>query len=147
MSGPSHRHFRQLATTCCCLISSSRLATAQASRTTTLDFAAGSQFEDYLRVLQIDGLEPLRPWSIRGFSPGTISEFAMADSTGPWALRKNFRNASIEAGSVGMGATFNSAYPYGANDGPVWAGRGLTLIASAGIEGHAGPLSFTLSPK
>jgi hypothetical protein len=98
-------------------------------------------------VLQIAGLEPLRPWSIRGFPQRIISEFAMADSTGPWALRTNFRNAPLEAGSVGVGATFNSAYPYGANDGPVWAGRGLTLIASAGIEGHAGPFSFTLSPK
>jgi len=147
MSGPRHGHFRLLSTVSCCLIAFSTLAAAQASRTTTLDFATGSQFEDYLRVLQIEGLEPLRPWSIRGFSPRTISDFAMADSTGPWALRQNFRNAPIEAASVGIGATFNSAYPHGANDGPVWAGRGLTLIANAGIEGHAGPLSFTLSPK
>jgi hypothetical protein len=147
MSGPSHRHFRHLSTACCCLIAISKLATAQASRTTSLDFATGSQFEDYLRVLQITGLEPLRPWSIRGFSPRAIYELAIADSTGPWALRKNFRHAPLEVASAGIGATFNSAYPYGANDGPVWAGRGLTLIANAGIEAHVGPFSLTLAPK
>jgi len=43
---------------------SERLA-AQAPRTTTLDFATGSEFEDYLRVLQVAGLQELRPWSIR----------------------------------------------------------------------------------
>ena len=147
MRGPCRRHFRLLSAVGCCLITLSTLATAQASRTTTLDFATGSQFEDYLRVLQISGLEPLRPWSIRGFAARTIADFAMADSTGPWQLRKNFRHAAIEPASIGTGAIFNSAYPYGANDGPVWAGRGLTLVASAGIEGHAGPLSFTISPK
>src|SRR5690349_3546151 len=127
MRGLCRGHFRHFSAIGCCLITSSTLAMAQASRTTTLDFATGSQFEDYLRLLQISGLEPLRPWSIRGFAPRTISEFATADSTGPWALRKNFRNAPVEAASAGIGATFNSGYPYGANDGPVWAGRGLTL--------------------
>src|SRR6266550_2520128 len=114
MRGQHRRHFRQLTIVSCCLIALSTVATAQASRTTTLDFTTGSQFEDYLRVLQISGLEPLKPWSIRGFSPRTISEFATADSSGPWALRKNFRNAALEAASFGIGATLNSAYPYGA---------------------------------
>ena len=41
---------------------------------------------------------------------------------------------------------FNSAYPYGSNDGPIWAGRGLTLAISGGIRGTFGPLSFTLAP-
>src|SRR2546423_4866954 len=147
MRGLRHRHLRQLLTVTCCLIACSTLSRAQASRTTTLDFATGSEFEDYLRVLQFAGLEPLHPWSIRGFSPRTISRFAAADSAGPWALRNNFRNGPVEPGSLGLGATFNSAYPYGANDGPVWAGRGLTLIANAGIAGHAGPFSFAVSPK
>src|SRR6202521_5909207 len=147
MGGLHDRHLRQLLMVSCCLIACSTLSTAQASRTTTLDFATGSEFEDYLRVLQVAGLEPLHPWSIRGFSPRIITEFATADSAGPWALRRNFTNRPVESGSLDLGATFNSAYPYGANDGPVWAGRGLTLIASGGIAGHLGPFSFALSPK
>jgi hypothetical protein len=125
----------------------SHSAAAQASRTTTLDFSTGSEFEDYLRVLEVAGLEAPVPWSIRGFSPRTIARLASADSAGPWSLRENFKNGLVEAGSLNLGATFNSAYPYGANDGPVWAGRGLTLIASGGVAGHLGPISFALAPK
>src|SRR6266581_399615 len=147
MSGLTRRHLRQISLVSGCLIALSTHGNAQASRTTTLDFGVGGQFEDYLRILEISGLEPLRPWSMRSLSPRTISELAVADSSGPWALRKNFHNSTLQAGSVGLGVTFNSSYPYGANDGPVWAGRGLTLVANAGISGHAGPVSFALSPK
>src|SRR3954471_16280844 len=74
------RHWLLLLTCLCsALVTSGRLG-AQASRTTVLDFATGSQFEDYLRVLQITGLEPLHQWSIRGFSPRTAADFAEADS-------------------------------------------------------------------
>jgi hypothetical protein len=120
---------------------------AQASRTTTLDFATGSEFEDYLRVLQVAGLEELEPWSIRGLSPRIITRMATADSAGPWALRKNFHNERLVTGRTNLGTMINTSYPYGANDGPVWAGRGVTLVGSTGIGGHIGPLSFAFSPK
>src|SRR3954467_2880856 len=122
-----------------------RLA-AQASPTTTLDFATGSEFEDYLRVLQVAGLEKLQPWSIRGFSPPNIARMATADTAGPWPLRNNFRNEKFLTGRTGAGATINTSFPYGANDGPVWAGRGITLVGSVGVGAQLGPLSFTLSP-
>src|SRR4051812_10044989 len=61
---------------------SSRLA-AQASGTTTLDFATGSEFEDYLRALQVAGIVGLQPWSTRGFSPREIIRMATVDSSGP----------------------------------------------------------------
>jgi hypothetical protein len=137
-----------LLVTCLCgtLVMSGRLG-AQASRTTTLDFATGSQFEDYLRVLQIAGLEPLQPWSVRGFSPRVITRMAAADTAGPWALRKNFHGERLYAGPANFGTVINTSFPYGANDGPVWAGRGITLVGSAGVGGRVGPLSFSLSPK
>ena len=119
---------------------------AQASGTSPLDFATGSEFEDYLRVLQVAGLEPLKPWSIRGFSPREIIRMAVADSAGPWALRKNFRDERFFTGRTSVGSTINTSFPYGANDGPVWAGRGITLVGTAGVGGRFGPLSFTLSP-
>ena len=128
------------------LVMSGRLG-AQASRTTTLDFATGSEFEDYLRVLQVAGLEELQPWSIRGLSPRVIARMAIADSAGPWALRKNFHNEKLVTAPGNFGTTLNTSFPYGANDGPVWAGRGITLVGSAGIGGHLGPLSFAVSPK
>jgi hypothetical protein len=120
---------------------------AQASRTTTLDFATGSEFEDYLRVLQVAGLAEVQPWSIRGLSPRAVTRMAIADTAGPWQLRKNFENERFVTGRTSLGATINTSFPYGANDGPVWAGRGITLVGSAGVGAHLGPLSFALSPK
>ncbi len=130
----------------CCSLSAARQLGAQAGLVTMLDFATGSQYEDYLRVLQISGKVPLYPWSIRGFSRREIERLALADSAGPWNLRGRFSSSHFSAGPLTLGATFNSAYPYGANDGPLWSGRGLTVAASGGVSGHIGPLSFSLAP-
>jgi hypothetical protein len=119
---------------------------AQARSVSMLDFTTGSEYEDYLRVLQIAGKIPLYPWSIRGFSRREIERLALADSTGPWKLKDRFSASHFSAGPLRLGGTFNSAYPYGANDGPLWAGRGLTVAASGGVSGHAGPLSFAIDP-
>jgi hypothetical protein len=119
---------------------------AQARSVSMLDFTTGSEYEDYLRVLQIAGKVPLYPWSIRGFSRREIERLALADSTGPWKLRDRFSSSHFSAGPLRLGGTFNSAYPYGANDGPLWAGRGLTVAASGGFSGHLGPLSFAIDP-
>src|ERR1700674_2808245 len=134
-----------LAVGCFALASAPRLK-AQARSVTMLDFTTGSEYEDYLRVLQISGKVPLYPWSIRGFSRREIERMALADSTGPWKLRDRFSSSHFSAGPLRLGATFNSAYPYGANDGPLWAGRGLTVAASGGVSGHFGPFSFAIDP-
>jgi hypothetical protein len=120
--------------------------TAQTRSVSMLDFTTGSENEDYLRVLQISGKVPLYPWSIRGFSRREIERLALADSTGPWKLRERFSSSHLSAGPLRLGATFNSAYPYGANDGPLWAGRGLTVAASGGVSGYVGPFSFAIDP-
>ncbi len=111
-----------------------------------LDFATGSEFEDYLRALQVAELTGPYPWSIRGFSPREIERLVAADTTGPWRLATRSKQAHIAIGTLTTRATFNSGYPYGSNDGPVWAGRGLTTSITLGIAGSAGPLSFTLAP-
>jgi hypothetical protein len=119
---------------------------AQQSRVTMLDFTTGSEMEDYLRVMQIAGKVPLYPWSIRGFSRREITRLATADSTGPWKLREGFNTSAATVGPLRLGVTFNSAYPYGANDGPVWAGRGLTSIASGGFAAALGPIAIAIDP-
>ncbi|MEO7647626.1 MAG: hypothetical protein ABIV11_05245 [Gemmatimonadaceae bacterium] len=119
---------------------------AQATRTSMLDYATGSEFEDYLRALQVAGLTESYPWSIRGFSRREIKRLAAADTAGPWRLSAGLKLGGVTLGPITLRATVNSSYPYAANDGPVWAGRGLTTAISAGIAGGAGPLSVVLAP-
>ena len=129
----------------CATIAGSRLG-AQTGRLTMLDFTTGSEYEVYLRVLQISGMVPLDPWSIRGFSPREITRLAAADTLGPWKVGRRLPTGPLSAGPVAAGAIFNSAYPYGANDGALWAGRGLTTLISGGIAARVGPLSLQLDP-
>src|SRR4051812_45455847 len=81
--------------------------TAQASATTTLDFSTGSEFENYLRVLQVAGLEQVQPWSIRGLGPRITRQLASADTAGPWALRKNFNDGRLFTGRNNLATTIN----------------------------------------
>jgi hypothetical protein len=119
---------------------------AQPRAATMTEMTTGGEYEDYLRILQVAGIAPLYPWSIRGFSSHEIRPLAMADSTGPWKLQTRYRSSVVDIGALSVGSIFNSAYPYGSNDGPVWAGRGLTVTATGGVSGGYGPFSFRIAP-
>ena len=41
---------------------------------------------------------------------------------------------------------YNSAFAYGSNDGPVWAGRGVTSALQAGFYAVWGPISLVVAP-
>lgn len=112
---------------------------------------AGSELEDYLRLGQLAGVVPLHPWSIRGFSAVELDWLAPADSAHPWADRFDFRPDT--AGGIRFDwirprlyLTYNTAFPHGYNDGPVWAGRGLTTAVQAGFAVRYGPASLTIAP-
>ena len=44
-------------------------------------------------------------------------------------------------------ATYNSSYPYGMNDGAMWAGRGSSAIVTAGGRARWGPVELRLLPS
>jgi hypothetical protein len=73
------------------------------------------------------------------------------DSGHPWAsqfmLRRQSRRAGVSFIQPEAVAILNTTFPYGYNDGPIWAGRGFTIAASGGVRGQYGPLSFTLAPQ
>jgi hypothetical protein len=117
---PSRRAAMILAMICVLAVPSG--LSAQPSRVTLTDFATGSEFEEYLRVLQVAGIAPVYPWSIRGFSADEVGSFVASDSTGPWKLKTRFRSSTFDLGTVTTTERYNSSYPYGANDGPVRAG-------------------------
>lgn len=104
--------------------------------------------EVYLRYLQLAGSVAQRPWSLRAFSPRELRRLAVRAGTHPWtrggsfvSVDRRFRLLPITTEVRG-----NSAFPYGANDGPVWAGRGLTASVALGAEARLGPLSLVLNP-
>lgn len=116
-----------------------------------LEATAGSDAEQYLRVLQVSGRAPPYPWSLRAFSPAELDRLAGREAAHPWAARAVRDSAPgavrLRALRPGVGLVFNATAPDGGNDGPVWAGRGLTAVASAGVSLRAGPLSLRVEPQ
>ena len=104
--------------------------------------------ERYARVLQVGGDAPLHPWSIRPL--GAAAAEASGDRH-PWANLSLHRKVEVRGFPVTLlpldaRLIANSSFPFGFNEGPVWAGRGLTVAARAGAAATIGPVSVALSP-
>jgi hypothetical protein len=112
--------------------------------------SAGSEAERYLRVLEVAGLVRPTSWSVRPFSGFVVGNLVARSATHPWigsltaAPRGTFWVHAVEPELTGV---VNSRFPYGQNDGPIWAGRGLTASVLGGVEGGFGPLEFRLAPQ
>lgn len=111
---------------------------------------AGGEYERYLRARQLTGDTPPIAWSIRGFSPDVLDSL-VAGTTGGWQAAiqqplKTSRFGSWSALPIRAGSIGNTGFPYGMNDGPVWAGRGITAFGEAGIAARKGIVSLTLNP-
>ena len=126
-----------------CLMTGVQTLQGQALTVSAADFATGSSLENYLRVLQLAGKAPAYPWSIRGFSPFELDSLSKGDSTGIWKLHHVARNG-FSIGRPKIEAIVNTTYPYGFNDGPVWAGKGLTGVVQAGALFRSGHFSLLL---
>src|SRR6185312_11835988 len=97
-------------------------------------FADGER-ENYLRYLQTLRLVPMYPWGARAFSPVELEHLE--------------RTQPVRAPTwlpVSTSIRFNSTFPYGFNDGPIWAGKGVTLAAEGGFVWRRGVLSLTVAP-
>jgi hypothetical protein len=110
----------------------------------------GSSDEDYLRYLQTAGLAPLYPWSLREFSQPELARMSVKKGSHPWSGKGDYQASpsgrSFSILPVNAVFRYNSAFPYGSNDGAVWAGRGLTSAIDFGFAFRAGPLSGTFNP-
>ncbi len=110
--------------------------------------AAGSETERYLRAVQLAQPDPY-PWSVRGFGPAELTRLAASDTNHPWAtrLRADSSRLQLYLFAPRVAAIYNSSYPYGMNDGPLWAGRGLTADVRFGFGAQIGPLSIRIDPE
>jgi hypothetical protein len=105
--------------------------------------------ERYLRLAQVAGRVPLTSWTIRPLGPQETERLASNAAAFP---------VSVGAPPIGKGiahgywvapelrAIYNSSFPWGYNDGPVWAGRGLVGVASGGITVRIRPLTLIVAP-
>jgi hypothetical protein len=108
------------------------------------------EWERYWRVLQVGGDVPAHPWSSRPFGSEELSQLR-ATGDHPWAgrvLETPFRFWRIEGATLpfDVKTIYNTSFPYGFNEGPVWAGRGLTTVLRGGVSFVAGPLSASFAP-
>lgn len=107
----------------------------------------GDVLEQYIRVLQVDGLVKGSSFFLRPLVNG-----AAADSAGPWARR--FGSApSGDTGALRLAydparvrITENSATPWGQNDGAMWQGRGLNAALDGGATLTWRGLTVTVHP-
>lgn len=111
----------------------------------------GSELENYLRFLQIDGTSELYPWSVRGFSSREVERLLPRQSPHPWAERYDLQPDTSNGLYLDLirpqtQLIFNSAFPYGANNGAIWAGRGLTTVLQVGFAARYGPVSLVVAP-
>lgn len=107
-----------------------------------------SQEENYLRYLQISGAVRTSQWTVRGLSPHETRRMTIPADSHPWRESRSFtaRARRTTFFPLEVGVRYNSAFPYGSNDGPVWSGRGVTGSVSAGVAFLYGPLSLVLAP-
>jgi hypothetical protein len=93
-----------------------------------------------------------QPWTIRAFGPKQSAALVPRDTTLPWGTI----SPRGPVGCIGRAAyvvlparaqlIHNAAFPFGKNDGAIWAGRGLTAAADGGVSAALGPLTVTIAP-
>jgi hypothetical protein len=126
------------------------IAQPTAPREAPQHIMVGSSDEDYLRYLQISGLAGLYPWSLREFSQPELARMAVVRGSHPWSGKGDYTDPparfSFTILPVNAVLRYNTAFPYGSNDGAVWAGRGLTSALDLGFAFRVGALSGTFNP-
>ena len=131
--------------------SSTLRAQAQSSGGFSHEVFAGSEAENYLRYLQSVGRVPVTQWSLRPFSSRELRHILPADSAHPWRLKfesvaKDPRKIEFGLIQPSLAFRYNSSFAYGSNDGPIWAGRGVTSAVQAGFYAGWGPVSLVVAP-
>jgi len=143
---------RSIALTVIAVSSITTASSAQMNTGGRNEVFAGSELESYLRLLQTLGKSQAYSWSIRSFSPAEVDQLAATDNNHPWAKRFDLgrrpQSSGFQWDYVRPRVDFylNSAFPYGGNDGAVWAGKGLTTSFQLGVSARWGPLSAVIAP-
>lgn len=114
----------------------------------SLGAVVGSDIERYLRTLSIAGVVLPVPWGARPYGADELRDFLRdtAVKDHPWrALIASELSGHAAAGASVM-FSGNSGFAWGANDGALWQGRGVTVAAGLAATIHWGPLTAVAAP-
>jgi len=112
----------------------------------------GSEAVQYLRILQLANMAPLHPWTLQSLAPSELPLVLPENAEHPWHSQIDFTleppvGLELEWIQTKVGLLANSAYPFGENDGGIWAGKGLTAVLEGGGFLRYGPLHLRLAPE
>lgn len=95
--------------------------------------SVGDPREDYVRVLGLLGLADAQSFAIRPLTEARAYA-GIEDTDHPWSWFVSYRlpENGARAAPLQLTTAFNSKFPTGQNDGPLWQGRGLSLALSGG---------------
>jgi hypothetical protein len=114
------------------------------------ELAPGGEVETYLRMVGLrDTTERATGmWTLRSFGAAQLPRLLPgSDEVHPWRGRLSTPAPRgwwvVRPGAALVG---NSGYPWGVTDGPVWSGRGVTVVGSGGVAAQWRGLSAQLAP-
>ncbi len=113
-----------------------------------LGAVVGGDVERYVRALAMAGLVKPVAWGARPFGADELSELLRDTSAGAHPWKTAMQKALAPRASLGgmVFTSVNTGFPWGANDGAMWQGRGVTSAAGGAATFRWGPLSGVLAP-
>ena len=128
---------------------------AQAQLRTAAGTWVGSPVEEHIRLLQLTGVMPMSSLMIRPTKvPLSWQPPDSAPWRAPWSQIYNDTVVPSDTGSHDLRvfapvvrSTYNSAIPYGLNDGAMWAGRGASVLVTAGGSARWRNVTVQLAPE
>lgn len=110
--------------------------------------SVGSDVERYTRSLMIAGVVRPVAWGARPFGPADLGEMLNQPGVAahPWqaALRRTLAPA-VRSGIV-IFSGVNTGFPWGANDGALWQGRGVTAALGGAVALRWKAISVVAAP-
>lgn len=123
------------------------LAWAHVAQAQWREVTVGSEAELYVRAMQIRGTWTGEGTAIRPYGPQVVQRW-MGDSVmaHPWQARFTADSSHVQMLRPSVALNYNSAFPWGFNDGATWAGRGTTAVATAGFVARWRWASIRIEP-
>lgn len=114
---------------------------------------AGSDLDEYVRLLELSGQLRGAPLAFRPLASRHPGVTLRADSAHPWEAHYRLRQDAALSSRPRVApldplahTIYQSAHPRSLNDGALWAGKGVSAELRAGAVATWGPLTATLYP-